>query len=82
MKNSEISIMPSFNISTGNYTICFDMNISSFDSISKMFYGVGKMVSIYFSPKFDIANYSLISVNLFHFNTSSINKEINKKIIL
>ena len=84
MNNSEITKMSSYNFSTiGNHTIYFDMDISSLDSLTKMFYEIVKMVSIYFTPSFNTKNIiamdymfhncnNLTSINLSNFNTSKV----------
>ena len=84
MNNSEISIASSINFtSIGNHTIYFDMDISSLDDLTKMFYGKNQMLSIYFSPAFNTKNINkmdymfmdcrnLTSVNLSNFNTKNV----------
>ena len=69
--------------SVGNHTIYFLMNITSLDSIKKMFYQNKNITSIIFSSEFNSENIkymdyifadcsTLTSVDLSHFNTQNI----------
>ena len=84
MNNTNISIQSYYSFpSAGYYTFYVFINISSLDSIEKMFSSTDKMISIYFSPAFNTRNitnmnflfyhcYNLTSINLSNFITSNV----------
>ena len=84
MNNTNISIMSSYTFSSiGNHTIYFFINISTLDSINEMFWSTGKLVSIYFTPKFNTKNIKymdylfdnclyLTSIDLSNLNTENV----------
>ena len=84
MNNSDIDISSSYTFSfIGNRIIFIYMNISTLDSMERMFYNITKMVSIYFSPEFNTRKInnmnmmfcsciSLTSINLSNLDTLNV----------